>query len=196
MSLFPTDPRKIRSRIRSYERSLKKEYDLHRAYDDSAGKRYLLGSLYLLLGDIEGALKHYAWFEKNFDDDMGDPLDLLTWTLVLFRASDLDGALKKLRQTMLSNLYLIPHVLQIEQPEQDISHLSNLETTEYLAYIPDEVVKLWDATALDWLRENYQAEETQALRERFIEIQRQLKGEPVGEKRSKLVRESFALRSG
>jgi tetratricopeptide (TPR) repeat protein len=196
MSLFPADPKKIRSRIRSYERSLKKEYDLYGAYDDSAGKRYLLGSLYLLLGDIDGALKHYAWFEKNFDDDMGDPLDLLTWTLVLFRAGDLDAALKKLRQTMLSNLYLIPHVLQIEQTELDISHLSNLETTEYLAYIPDEVVKLWDAVALDWLRENYQTAETQALRERFIEIQRQLKDEPVGEKRSKLVRESFALRSG
>jgi hypothetical protein len=63
--MFPTDPKKIRSRIRSYERSLKKEYDLHRAYDDSAGKRYLLGSLYLLLGDIDGALKHYTWFEKT-----------------------------------------------------------------------------------------------------------------------------------
>jgi hypothetical protein len=127
---------------------------------------------------------------------MGDPLNLLTWTLVLFRAGDLEAALKKLRQTMLSNLYLIPHVLKIEQPELDISHLSNLETTEYLAYIPEEVVKPWDAAALDWLRENYQAEETQALRERFIEIQRQLKDEPVGEKRSKLVREAFVLRSG
>ena len=196
MSLFPTDPKKIRSRIRSYERALKKEYNLHRAYDDSAGKRYLLGSLYLLLGDIDGALKHYAWFEKNFDDDIGDPLDLLTWTLVLFRAGDLEAALKKLRQTMLSNLYLIPHVLQIEQPELNISHLSNLETTEYLAYIPDEVLKRWDEAALDWLRENYQTAETQALRERYIEIQRQLKDELRGEKRSKLVREAFALRMG
>jgi hypothetical protein len=127
---------------------------------------------------------------------MGDPLDLLTWTLVLFRAGDLGAALKKLRQTMLSNLYLLPHVLQIEQPELDISHLSNHETTEYLAYIPDEVAKLWDAAATSWLSENYQVAETQVLRERYIEIQRQLKDEPVGEKRSKLVRESFALRSG
>lgn len=196
MALFPTDPKQIRSRIRSYERALKKEYDLYGAYDDGAGKRYLLGSLYLLLNDIEGALKHYAWFEKAFGDDIGDPLDLLTWTLVLYRAGDLEAALKKLRQAMLSNLYLIPHVLQIEQPELDISHLSNLETREYLGYIPVELVRLWDSSALDWLSMSYHQAEIQAVRERYITIQRQLKNEPRGEKRTNLVREAFALRSG
>ncbi|KAB2892843.1 MAG: hypothetical protein F9K28_10980 [Bacteroidetes bacterium] len=196
MALFPTDPKQIRSRIRSYERALKKEYDLYGAYDDGAGKRYLLGSLYLLLNDIEGALKHYAWFEKAFGDDIGDPLDLLTWTLVLYRAGDLEAALRKLHQAMLSNLYLIPHVLQIEQPELDISHLSNLETQEYLGYIPDEIVRLWDGEVLDWLRASYHQAEIQAVRERYIAIQRQLKHEPVGETRSRLVREAFALRSG
>jgi tetratricopeptide (TPR) repeat protein len=196
MTLFPTDPKRIRSRIRSYERALKKEYDLHGAYDDGAGKRYLLGSLYLLLNDIEGALKHYIWFEKSFGDDIGDPLDLLTWTLVLYRAGDLEAAIRKLRQAMLSNLYLIPHVLQIEQPELDISHLSNLETREYLGYIPDELMQLWDGEALDWLRASYHQAEIQAVRERYIAIKRQLKHEPVGETRSRLVREAFALRSG
>ncbi|KAB2892896.1 MAG: hypothetical protein F9K28_10790 [Bacteroidetes bacterium] len=196
MTLFPTDPKQMRSRIRSYERALKKEYDLHGAYDDSAGKRYLLGSLYLLLNDIEGALKHYAWFEKSFGDDIGDPLDLLTWTLVLYRAGDLEAALRKLRQAMLSNLYLIPYILQIEQPELDISHLSNLETQEYLGYIPDELVRLWDGEALDWLRASYHLAEIQAVREQYIEIQRQLKDELRGEKRTQLVREAFALRSG
>lgn len=196
MTLFPTDPKQIRSRIRSYERALKKEYDLYGAYDDSAGKRYLVGSLYLLLNDIEGALKHYAWFEKSFGDDIGDPLDLLTWTLVLYRAGDLEAALKKMRQAMLSNLYLIPHVLRIEQPELDISHLSNLETQEDLGYIPDEIVRLWDGEVLDWLRASYHQAEIQAVRERYIAIQRQLKHEPVGETRSRLVREAFALRSG
>lgn len=196
MTLFPTDPKHIRSRIRSYERALKKEYDLYGAYDDSAGKRYRLGSLYLLLNDIEGALKHYIWFEKSFGDDIGDPLDLLTWTLVLYRAGDLEAALRKLRQTMHSNLYLIPHILQIEQPELDISHLSNLETREYLGYIPDELVRLWDKEALDWLRASYHQAEIQAVRERYIAIQRQLKHEPIGETRSRLVREAFALRRG
>ncbi|KAB2902182.1 MAG: hypothetical protein F9K27_17555 [Anaerolineae bacterium] len=196
MTLFPTDPKQIRSRIRSYERALKKEYDLYGAYDDGAGKRYLLGSLYLLLNDIEAALKHYIWFEKSFGDDIGDPLDLLTWTLVLYRAGDLEAALRKLRQAMLSNLYLIPHVLRIDQPELDISHLSNLETREYLGYIPDEIVRLWDGETLDWLRASYHQAEIQAVRERYIAIKRQLKHEPVGETRSRLVHEAFALRSG
>jgi len=196
MTLFPTDPKQIRSRIRSYERALKKEYDLYGAYDDGTGKRYLLGSLYLLLSDIEGALKHYVWFEKSFGNDIGDPLDLLTWTLVLYRAGDLEAALRKLRQAMLSNLYLIPHVLRIDQPELDIAHLSNLETREYLEYIPDELVRLWDEEALDWLRASYHQAEIHVVRERYVAIQRQLKDEPRGEKRTNLVHEAFALRNG
>ena len=194
VSLLPTELKKIRTRIRSYERALKKEYDKYGDYDDSYGKRYLLGALYMLVGDTDGALKHYAWFEKNFADDTGDPLDLLTWTLTLYRAGDPDAALKKLHQTMLSNLYLIPHLLKMEQQELGISYLSNLETMEYLDYMPQEIVKLWDEAALGWLQMHYHAAETQSLRERYIEIARQLKHEPVGEKRSKLVREAFALR--
>ena len=54
---FPEDPKKLKSRIRSYERSLKQD-----PMDDGYGKRYLLGPMYLLLGDVDGALRHYAWF--------------------------------------------------------------------------------------------------------------------------------------
>jgi len=45
---IPTDPKKIRERIRRYERALRNEKKKFGAYDDSAGKRYFLGPLYLL----------------------------------------------------------------------------------------------------------------------------------------------------
>ena len=46
--LFPTDPKRIRERIRRYERALKKE--LEAGYGgDGYGKRYLLGPLYMLI---------------------------------------------------------------------------------------------------------------------------------------------------
>jgi hypothetical protein len=196
MTLFPSEPKKIRARIRSYERALKKEYDEFGWYDDGYGKRYLLGTLYLLVNDIVGACKHYEWFEETFPDDMGDPMHLLSWTLTLFRAGDTEASLKKLRQTMLSNLYLIPHILQIKQVELDISYGSNLENIDYLTYVPDEVVELWSEPARDWLRVHYLASDTQALRQRVIEINRQLKNEPVGEKRFALVDELFILRRG
>ena len=43
MRLFPDDPKKIRARIRSYERSLRKEQEEHGFIRDGYGKRHLLG---------------------------------------------------------------------------------------------------------------------------------------------------------
>lgn len=40
MTSFPTDVKKLKTRIRSYEKSLQGEPDL---IDDGYGKRYLLG---------------------------------------------------------------------------------------------------------------------------------------------------------
>ncbi len=56
--LFPTNPKRIRERIHRYERSLKKE--LEEGYGgDGYGKRYLLGPLYKLMGDVDGALASF-----------------------------------------------------------------------------------------------------------------------------------------
>jgi hypothetical protein len=54
--MFPTDRKKIRERIRGYERALERE--LKSGYgDDGYGKRFLLGPLYMLrIDDIDGAL--------------------------------------------------------------------------------------------------------------------------------------------
>ncbi len=54
---FPTDPKKIKQRIRRYVRSLRKDDPLH---GDGYGKRFLLGPLYLMFGNVQvslGALK-------------------------------------------------------------------------------------------------------------------------------------------
>ena len=45
-NLFPTDPKRIRERIRRYERALKRELE-ERYGGDGYGKRYLLGTLYV-----------------------------------------------------------------------------------------------------------------------------------------------------
>jgi tetratricopeptide (TPR) repeat protein len=194
MALFPQDPGKIRARIRSYERKLKKEQEEFGLISDGYGKRYLLGSLYMLLGDEEGALKHYAWFEETFPDDSGDPMHLLCWTLALYRSGDLDAAAGKLRRLMLSNLYIIPHLLGIEQAELDIWHGTNLAYKAHLEDIPSELFAPWDEAALHWLRATYHSPEISQIREQYITIQRQLKTEPRGPKRSQLVDEAFALK--
>jgi hypothetical protein len=192
---FPKDPKAIRSRIRRYERALRKEYQEHGFYDDGFGKRYLLGPLYLIMGDLAGALGYFEWFEQAFPDDVGEPVHYLCWTLALYRSGDMARASLKLRQTMLSNLYLVPHLLGLVQEELDIWYGSNFDEKDYLRYVPPEVYVLWDEPALQWARETYDSPEFHRVRARYIEIYRQLKSEPQGPTRSKLVSEAYGLRS-
>ncbi len=193
MYKFPKRPSTIKSRIKSYERDLRKEAKTFGAIDDSYGKRYLLGPLYMLLGDNAGAIKSFEWFDKTFPDDVGDPAQYLCWTLALYRAGNREAATRKLRQTMLSNLYLIPHLLGIEQAEYDMWHGSNLEQKDFVAYIPAELFDLWDEEALQWANDTYHSPALTQVRERYVEIYHQLQSEPLGPKRSELVDEAYAL---
>jgi hypothetical protein len=196
MYQFPKEPKKIRGRITRYERELRKEYEKYGSISDDFGKRYLLGPLYLILGDLAGAIRSFEWFEQTFSGDMGEPFHALCWTLALYRSGDTAGATRKLRQTMLSNLYLIPHLLGVEQEILDMWHGSNTEQKGYLQYAPPEIWELWDQPALQWANKAYHSAELCQVRARYIEINKQLKTEPVGPRRSQLVKEMFELRAG
>lgn len=190
---FPREPSKIRAQIRRYERTMRKEFEEHGSISDGYGKRYLLGPLYLLLGDLDGALKSFEWFAQTFPDDIGEPVQYLCWALALYRSGNLAEAALRLRQAMLSNLYLLPKLLGIAQAELDIWHPSNLTQSEYVEYWPPEIWALWDEAALQWAEETYRSPEFQQVRARFVEIHEQLKSEPRGPNRSELVEESFRL---
>ncbi len=191
---LPTDPKKIKARITRYERELRKEYQTHRFIDDGAGKRYLLGPLYLLIGDLAGAVKSFAWFDRMFPDDGGEPVHTLCWALALYRAGQLDQAAPKLLQAMLANLYVLPHLFGREQAHLPMWHASNWDTEDYLQYVEPEIWTLWDAEAIHWAETLYDSAEFVQVRTRYIEIYGQLQTEPVGARRSQLVAEASALR--
>jgi hypothetical protein len=193
MDDLPQDPTKIRARIRRYERALRREQASYGFINDGGGKRYLLGPLYLLLGDTAGALQSFVWFTQTFPDDCGDPVQYLCWTLALYRAGDLEHAAAKLRQTMLSNLYLLPRLLSLPQDPIDMWYPSNLTEKAYSDSVPDELLALWDPAALQWAHTVYQRAPIQRVRRRYIAIYHQLKTEPPGPKRSRLVNEAFRL---
>jgi hypothetical protein len=195
MSVFPKEPKKIRTRITRYERELRKERDKFGYISDGYGKRYLLGPLYLLMGDVAGAVRSFEWFEQTFPDDIGEPIHFLCWTLALYRSGDAAQAAQRLRQTMLSNLYLIPHLLGREQDELDVWHGTNYEHMGFLEYVPPEIWALWDAPALRWAEKIHDSPEFCRIRTRYIEIHEQLKSEPRGPRRSALVDEAFSLQN-
>ena len=191
--LFPTDPKRIRERIRRYERALKRE--LEEGYGgDGYGKRYLLGPLYMLMGDVAGALASFDWYEDAYPDDGGEPYQYLTWALALLRGGRRQEAFNKLYQTMLENLYLVPFLLGRNLRQLDIWHGSNFEWIEYAVEVPRELLNLWDDAALQWAREVSEHPVVVEKVARYVAIHRELKSEPPGLRRTALVHESYVLK--
>lgn len=191
--LFPTDPKCIRERIRRYERALRKELDEGNG-GDGHGKRYLLGPLYMLMGDVDGALVSFDWYEDAYPDDGGEPYQYLTWALALFRGGRRQEAFNRLYQAMLENLYLVPFLLGRNPQPLDIWHGSNLAWIEYAVELPQELLNLWEDVALQWAREVLEHPTVVKKIARYVAIHRELKSEPLGPRRSALVHEFFALK--
>ncbi len=187
------DKQKIRSRLRSYERKLHKERKEHGFYRDGAGKRYQIGPHYMLLGDNEGALDAFQWFEREFSDDVGEPGHLLCWSLALHRAGNEIGAARKLRQTMFCNLYLVPHLLGSPIAELAIWHGSSDAEPSYVEYVPEAYLLLWTDGEREWASGLYRSPGFQSVRERYIEISKALDTTPPGPERSRLVKEMHEL---
>ena len=188
-----TEEQKIRSRLRSYERKLQKEKKEYGFYRDGAGKRYQVGPHYMLLDDNDGALAAFQWFEKEFSDDVGEPGHFLCWSLALHRAGNDIGAARKLRQTMFSNLYLVPHLLESPIDELDIWHGSNYAEPSYVEHIPETYFRLWTEAERDWASGLYQSPGFQSVRARYIEICKALDTTPPGPERSRLGKEMHEL---
>jgi hypothetical protein len=189
----PQDPKNIRARIRSDERALQREQERFGFIRDGAGKRYLLGPLHVLMDDMEGALRSFTWFAQAFPDDSGEPSHFLCWTLVLYRAGQMEQAAAKLCQTMLSNLYLIPRLLGLDQDVIEMWHPSNLSEKSYVDSLPGELFAVWEPPALQWVYSLYHSKPMWRVRERYIAIYTQLQEEPPGPARSRLVEEAFQL---
>lgn len=190
---LPKTHKKIRDRIRSYQRKLRDELRQFGSYHDGAGRRYLIGPMFLLLDDLDGAIKAFNWYEQKFPDDIGDPGHYLCWTLALYRHGELEAAKVKLRQTMLSNLYVLPFLFGDDLAPHDIWHASNLEVPDYVYQIPSDFFELWSDAEEQWAAECWNTDELTRSRTRYIEIYHQLQSEPVGPTRTQLVREAADL---
>jgi hypothetical protein len=187
------DPKRVRARLRSYERKLQKEKEQYGHYGDGAGNRYHVGPHYLLLGDNDCALDAFRWFEQEFPDDGGEPEHLLCWSLALHRVGNEIGAARRLRQAMLSNLYLVPHLIGSPIAVLDIWHGSNVADRSYLDFIQEAYLELWTEAEREWAASLYNSPGFQSVRARYIEIGKLLDTTRPGHERSRLVEEQSEL---
>lgn len=190
---IPTDAKKIRARLRSYERKLRKEKEQFGGYGDGAGKRYFVGPLYMLLGDQEGALKSFVWYAREFPDDIGEAGHFLCWSLALHRSGELEDAAAKLKGAMFANRFAVPKLIGVAPADVGIVGDSHGLAMMYLEDIPEVYFGLWSDAERGWASELFHGAVWSALRARYFEIKKLLSNEARGPRRSELVREIGAM---
>ena len=131
---------------------------------------FVQGLPYLILGDLEGALRSFAWFESAFPDNTDEAPHVLCWSLALHRAGQEEKARRMLRRTMLANLYILPQLLGLEVRRHDIWHSSNTAEPSYLSWIPEEYWALWSEAERQWADRLWHSAEFREKRDRFIEL--------------------------
>ena len=183
----------IKRHIEKFEKQLKYEKRKFGCYDDSVGIRYIIGPYYMLAEDVEGALKHYKWFSRNFSDDIGEPGQYLCWTLAIYKSGNLKKAYSKFLQTLLMNPHVIARIVGIDY-KLLYKPSSNIPTKEWADWIPDEFYSLWDDEAVSWLKKSFYDSKTQKLFNRYNALEIKLETEPRGKQRTAMVKELFNMK--
>ncbi len=94
---------------------------------------------------------------------------------------------------MLTNLYLVPHLLGSPISELGIWHGSSDAEPRYVEYVPEAYIQLWADGEREWAAGLYRSPGFQSVRARYIEISRLLDSTPPGPERSRLVEEMYEL---
>ncbi|MCP4683005.1 MAG: hypothetical protein GY864_11785 [Desulfobacterales bacterium] len=193
MISFPDTEKKLRSVISRYKSALSKEKREHGYINDGSGKRYLLFYFYFILDDLNKSQEYFEWYNKEFSDDVGEPIQKLCWALSLYRMKKEDAAKHMLADAMLSNLYLIPSIMGQEIKEYDIWHSSSDEDIDYVEYIPEEIRMNIKDSEIQWMDTLFNSPEFRRIRKRYIEIYHDLQHTKQIEERKKLLNESYSL---
>lgn len=149
--------------------------------------------LYFMLDDHKASVEYFDWYQSEFPDDMGEPIQHLSWALALHRMGNAEEATDRLAKAMLSNLYMIPLVLGRNVGMLRNRQSSNYEEREYIEECPEEVFLGINDEDRDWLALHYDSLKFAKIRKEYLEIDTALEGLEVGPKRSKLVKQLFEV---
>lgn len=163
-------------------------------YDDGAGKRYRIGIDCVLAGETSKARNYYRWFDRVFDDDLGEPGFLLFGVLAEMRVGKPKDAVMRLRRAAIANPHLIELVpgRSFEVAQDDgIGQWESAAYAQSLAPLLDHI----QPDECDWIAEQFDNDEDlKTVLKSKAELEVELEGEPVETLRSRLVEEHFGLR--
>lgn len=184
---------RIKNKIKLIKQTLNAEKRKFGGFDDSAGRRYSPTGLYLQIEDYEGGLRYFRWFQKNFPDDMGFPGFLFESTVILFKTAHIDEAESYALKTYFSNRFLLDTYFENDFELTDKGTSTNYKRADYLAnfnyrHNQDELLEF-----SAWLNEFRQSNRFVTTKKEIDKIEEQLETEPVGPKRSELVKKLYRL---
>lgn len=162
-------------------------------YHDGGGLRYMPPELYLKIQDYTGSLRYFNWFDKNFPEDSGFPTFLFEWAITLFKTKRLKLAENKVKHTFYSNTYLLDKFLDKELLQFNKSEDSNWQYEQLVDDFKYSKNHEEMKDFAEWLNTYMNSEDFLEFANEFIEIKSKLKDEPVGEKRSYLVKKEYEL---
>ena len=191
--MTPKQSERLRKKIADIRRTLAAEKRIFGVYDDSRGLRYLPTGFYVKLQDFSGGLTYTKWFQNNFPDDIGFPVFLFEWIVILFKTNKLKDAEKRAFKTFCSNTYLMDKFFGKPIIQIDKSEGSNWEQPGLVNSFPysSQQPELADFAA--WLQEFIRSEKFIRLSTKYIDVQKRLRVEDDQETRGYLIRHAHQL---
>jgi hypothetical protein len=179
---------KIEEKIKHYKKLLAADKRFWGGqYHDGQGIRFAIPEQYIKIKDYKGGLKYLNWYNKNFPDCAGYPLFLFEWTFILFKCDKLEEAELKAHRTFFSNTYLFDRFLGNELKQLDKNISSNWELDYIIKSFKYKKENSEFSEFAIWLETILNTTTFLNKVAEFVEIESQLKKEPVGPKRSDLV---------
>lgn len=193
--MTPKQEERIRKKIKRIKAALAADKKMWGGYHhDGSGLRYSIPALYVKIGDYSGGLRYFTWFNKYFPNDAGYPDFLFEWTLILFKTKRIKEAERKAFQTFCSNVYVFDKFFGKEILPIDKWEGSNVDTVAYAHTYFNYSASQGDLSDFaEWLKEFISSDRFLRFREKYIDIQKQLKIVEDYEKRSALIEKEHQL---
>jgi hypothetical protein len=186
---------RVKARIQKYKRALAADKKYWGGqYHDGQGIRYIIPEQFIKIEDYKGGLRYLNWFEKNFPDDSGFPIFLFEWAFILFKCNKLIEAENKAHRTFFSNTYLFDKFLEKEPLRIDKEESSNWEYESLVDNFPYSRKDREFMEFASWTEKVLSSRIFLDKANEFMDIERKLKSEPVGKKRTELVNRLFKIK--
>jgi hypothetical protein len=192
--MTPKQEERIRNKIARIRKELAADKKRWGGFhDDSRGLRYLPPEQFIKLKDYKGGLIYLRWFNRTFPDDIGFPIFLFEWTLILFKTGNLKEAEQKAFKTFAGNHFVFDKFFGHTLLPTEKEVYSNWETAELAEMLNYSLNDPEFADFGEWLLRLQASEKFNKAASELIEIEAKLETEPVGETRTALVNRRYNL---